>query len=216
MVNNFDLIKELLKFESPDDFYFVQVIQRKKDHKDENKRLGRNNNARLVKAYYVESIKYLEEHQPEMIALAEMFNARVGINLNIRSRRQVAYEMLEQLAMSLKAGNHSLAKLYNSCCGMVHSKDKLWLIDVDEPKVSPLMLADIEYKYEPKSIPEFDEVGMPIPGTFKSKIVAQIPTKNGWHVITTPFNSLEFSKDYPEIEIHKNNPTILYIPNSKT
>ena len=30
-VNNFDLIRNLLKFEDKDDFYFLQIIQRKKD-----------------------------------------------------------------------------------------------------------------------------------------------------------------------------------------
>lgn len=30
-IDNFDLIEENLKFESNDDFYFLQVIQRKKD-----------------------------------------------------------------------------------------------------------------------------------------------------------------------------------------
>ena len=39
-VDNFDLIEEFLKFESEDDFYFLQVIQRKKDGNE----TGRGNN----------------------------------------------------------------------------------------------------------------------------------------------------------------------------
>ena len=131
MVDNFALIKSLLNFEDPANFYFMQVIQRKKDHKEENKRLGRNNNARLVKAYYIYSVEQYEEYKPEMIALAKLFNARVGINLNKRNNEQVAFLMLEQLAASLKAGNYNLSKIYNSCCGMVVGQDKLWLVDLD-------------------------------------------------------------------------------------
>lgn len=57
-VDNFDLIEEFLKFESEDDFYFLQVIQRKKDGNE----TGRGNNgARLIKAYYIHSIEHLEE-----------------------------------------------------------------------------------------------------------------------------------------------------------
>ena len=41
--------------------------------------------------------------------------------------------------------------------------------------------------------------------------VAEIETKNGWHLITYPFNLQEF-KDVVPHDIHKNNPTILYIP----
>lgn len=36
MVDNFDLIKSLLKFESKDDFYYLQIIQRSKDNLDDS------------------------------------------------------------------------------------------------------------------------------------------------------------------------------------
>ncbi len=32
MINNIEIIKSLLKFESPDEFYFLQIIKRKKDN----------------------------------------------------------------------------------------------------------------------------------------------------------------------------------------
>lgn len=44
MVDNFELIRTLLKFESKDDFYFIQILQRSKD----NPEIGANN--RLVKS----------------------------------------------------------------------------------------------------------------------------------------------------------------------
>lgn len=47
MVDNFDLIKSLLKFESKDDFYYLQIIQRSKDNPD----IGVNN--RLVRSYCI-------------------------------------------------------------------------------------------------------------------------------------------------------------------
>ena len=31
-VNNFGLIRSLLEFRTEDDFYFLQILQRKKDH----------------------------------------------------------------------------------------------------------------------------------------------------------------------------------------
>ncbi|WP_265091158.1 hypothetical protein, partial [Acinetobacter baumannii] len=45
---------------------------------------------------------------------------------------------------------------------------------------------------------------------------AEIPTMNGCHLITKPFNLQKFKEKFPEIDVHKNNPTILYIPNSLT
>lgn len=200
MVDNFDLIKLLLKFENPDDFYFVQVIQRKKDHKEENKRLGRNNNARLIKAYYIYSVEQLEEYKDEIIALSKMFNARVGINLNRRNSKNVAFEMNEQLAACLKSGNYKLSKLYNSCCGMVTGSDKLWLVDLDAEDLhkTQAVIDGINLLLEPVSVIE--------------KVKAQIPTKNGLHLITTAFNSKKFGEMFPGIEVHKNNPTLLYCP----
>ena len=31
-----------------------------------------------------------------------------------------------------------------------------------------------------------------------------------YHIITTPFNMEAFKKLYPEVDVHKNNPTILF------
>lgn len=199
MVDNFELIRKLLKFDTPNDFYFMQVIQRKKDHKEENKRLGRNNNARLVKAYYIYSVEQFDEYRLEMIALANMFNARVGINLNRRNNEQVAFMMNEQLAACLTSKNYNLSKLYNSCCGMMTGKDKLWLVDIDSKDPDKCMeIIDFLNTLEPVGIAD--------------KIVATIPTKSGVHLITTAFSSKVFGEQHPEMEVHKNNPTVVYIP----
>ena len=37
-----------------------------------------------------------------------------------------------------------------------------------------------------------------------------IPTKSGYHLITEPFNLQQFKEKYPNIDVHKNNPTLLY------
>lgn len=198
-VDNFALIRPLLKFEEGN-FYFMQVIQRKKDHKEENKRLGRNNNARLVKAYYVNSFEKYDEYKDEMIALAKLFNARVGINLNPRNEEICALEMLEQLASCIKSKNFHLAKLYNSVCGASLGTDKLWLVDLDTK--------------EPDLIKEVIDFLVVIEPVGVDKLIAQIPTKNGVHLITRAFNTKAFAEKCPEIEIHKNNPTIVYIPDT--
>lgn len=197
MVDNFDLIESLLDFSNSDkEFYFVQVIQRKKDHKDSNRRLGRNNSARLIKAFYINDLKKWKEYKEEIIALSKLFNARAGINLNKRKYKEVALEMMEQLAHNIKSENYNVSKLYNSVCGQVKSKDRLWILDIDDINFNVLKMKEILY-YLPAS---------------GDKYVATIPTKSGFHIITKPFNTLEFKKIYPQIDIHKNNPTNLYIP----
>jgi hypothetical protein len=46
------------------------------------------------------------------------------------------------------------------------------------------------------------------------KIEAIIPTKNGHHIITKKFDVMEFKKYYPDVDIQKKNPTLLYYPKS--
>ena len=49
----------------------------------------------------------------------------------------------------------------------------------------------------------------------KPNVIGYIPTKNGWHIITRPFNLKQFEPytlEY-QIDIQKNNPTILYLYN---
>jgi len=55
MIDNLDKIKPLLNFESEDDFYYLQILQRKK----ENPELG--SNSRVIKNYYIKSVEELEK-----------------------------------------------------------------------------------------------------------------------------------------------------------
>lgn len=42
--------------------------------------------------------------------------------------------------------------------------------------------------------------------------IIDFPNENGFHLITKPFNMEEFRALHPTIDIHKDNPSILYIP----
>ena len=76
-------------------------------------------------------------------------------------------------------------------------KNKKWILDVDNvDEISPIMMSYIDNKCEP--------VG--------SKCLTIIKSKSGFHLITKPFNVDTFTKHYYNIEIHKDNPTNLYIP----
>lgn len=203
MINNFDLISSKLKFENEHEFYFLQIIQRKKEVPD----LGSNN--RVIKTYYVYSLEKLEKYKQEIIDLCTQFNARAYIHLNRRNSKVLAFEMLELLAKNIKSEDYNqLGNLYNSVCGHHHSdKDKTWIIDLDGDEVNNIkqIKETIEY-LEPLLFTNLDT------GKCESKIIAEIPTKNGIHLITKPFNSQKFGVKYPNIDLHKNNPTILFIP----
>jgi len=205
MIDNFDIISKILSFDSEDDFYFVQILQRKKDNPGGS--FGSNNSSRLIKAYYITSLEKLYKHKEEMIFFANHFNARVGINLNKRSFYKTAFNTLKKIAEQMHNKDfYNIKSAYNTSCGIHNgNQDKIWLLDIDNVEISPIMLAFIEHNCNP--ITTYDEkLG------FDSKIIAIIPSKSGFHLITKPFDTREFCQKYPDISIHKNNPTNLYIP----
>jgi hypothetical protein len=103
--------------------------------------------------------------------------------------------------------------LFDSVVGQIKTQEKRWIVDVDgEHLYSPVMIAFIEYKCDPITKVKFDEVGMPIGHEVGPKIEAIIPTKNGHHLITKKFDVKKFKDKYPDVDIQKKNPTLLFLP----
>lgn len=199
MIDNFELIESLLNFDNSDEFYFLQVIQRKKDFEEGQKRIGRNNNNRLIKAYYIYNLQQLREYKEEIVCLCHLFNARAGINLNRRHTKDVTLKCLEMIAIALRKNEFDcISKIYNSACGKESSTDKTWIVDID---------VDEKNKHE-GVVDYIENYCQPFNG---SKIITKIPSRNGYHLITKRFDREKFASSYPFIEIHTNNPTNLYI-----
>lgn len=210
MINNFEQISKLLKWESEDDFYFVQIIQRKKDNPGNIH--GSNNSSRIIKAYYITSLENLELQKEEMIFLADKFNARIGISLNRRSFYKTAFETLKIIADQMHNKSFKeVRKAYNRACGIHNGdSDKVWLLDVDKI-TDPELLAMFDYPEERREYFMRDLIAKAMP-IGEDKILAKVPSKSGYHLLTKPFDSREFIKQLPEVSLHKNNPTNLYIP----
>lgn len=199
MVNNFEQIKNLLTFESEDDFYLLQILRRKKENPD----VG--NKPNVVKTYYIDSIEYLDKLKPEIIGLCEERNARAYITVNRRSFKKVALKTLQEIANNIESGNYkSVRKAYESMAGKHSSeKDKKWIIDID---FNDYLNNKTEFAKISAFAQDLQEDANREP--FSEPIL----TKNGIHIITRPFNLDKFRKKYPDVEIHKDRYTILYIP----
>lgn len=198
MIDNLELIKPLLEFKSPDDFYYLQILQRKK----ENSELG--SNSRVIKNYYIKSIEHLELRYQEIKDLCILFNARASIRLNRRSFEKVAFKTLQNIANSMSNKEYSfINKSYDRACGFGHNdKNKSWIIDIDK---NELPFVDL--------IIESFQIVEPI----GDKLIIKIPSKTGIHLITKPFNVLEFTNNLKKhvdihLDIQKDNPTNLFIP----
>ena len=201
-VNNTAKIGTMMSFDD-DDFYFIQILKRRKDNADLERDMVVINN------YYVESIEHYIKVIPHIIELCIMENARAYIRLNKRNYKKLGPHMVKRVVDIVFSENSSSLKgVFNSIAGEYHSDpDKKWVVDVDyndvfnesndgEKNFSDLIYDLGKLQSEAKRVP----------------MLVQIPTKNGIHIITRPFNVQEFRKLYPKMDIHKDNPTLLYCP----
>lgn len=208
MVDNFKLIRDYLKFESEDDFYFLQILQRKKDGPGPNgvKVTGTNNKSRAIKTYYISSVEYLDKIEGEVKHLCYYFNARAMIILSRRSYKQTALLEMVQVSNMIMSGQYMNVKsAYNSSCVKSKSLDKYFLIDIDEEDLAHKELIKNYIQNEARN----DEVN------YGERILLELPTKHGYHLITTPFDVRGLLKVYPKEKqefVHKDGPTILYVP----
>lgn len=190
MVDNFELIKLLLSFTNDDEFYFLQILKRNK----ENPGLGRN--SKVIKSYYINSMDHFCNKTEEIKLLCELHNARCYINLTKRSYEKIAFHNLKKVTDCLMNKDFkSIKTAYDSVCGMYSTGEKYWLVDVDTHDFNIVLnLAQIIKRTESQYDPN---------------VVAFIPTINGWHIITHPFQLNKFDTTI-EHDLHKNNPTLLY------
>ena len=197
MINNIDLIKPLLNFSNDGDFYMLYVFKRKKDQPEGER--DNHQSVRTIKTYCIESIDHLERRYDEIIQLCEMFKARAYIHVQKQNHKDVSLNMLSSLAERIRDGVSNQKGLFDSVVGQIKTQEKRWVVDIDNKDIQELRNVQVTIN---KCKPEGP----------KTKYV--IPTKNGFHLITDKFDVLEFKKQYPEIDIQKKNPTLLYLPNS--
>jgi len=180
-----------------DYFYHLQIIQRKKDIEG----LGCNNI--LLKAIIIDDDHPLDKFKDDIIDMCEFYQARAYINVGPKSKKKVAIQMLQDLAQCFAKNDFNYTKrLWNTAAGTVSPFLKRWIIDCD--------ITD-EFTMEDKQnviniVHESSPEGY--------KIIGIIPTLHGYHIITTSFDSRRLKEEYPSIDIHKNNPTVLYVPDS--
>lgn len=192
MINNFKIIKPLLEFPNNDIYYHLQILRRGKDHPE----LSAAN--RVIKSYFICSLESLDYVEDEIKKLCEFFGARAYINLAPKSIKKTTMLQLKYLAQRAYEGDFKkIWKSWNTCAGEIKGEKPRWIVDIDYP-LEDKFLDSIFWNI----LEELDPKG--------SKFIAEIPTKSGYHLITTPFNLQQFKEKYPDIDVHKNNPTLLY------
>lgn len=198
MVDNFALIREHLEFYNENTFYFLQLIKRRKENPD------MESNSQVIHSYYIYSKEDLDALEAQIKKTCKDENCRAYINLNDLDLEKVSLNALCETARLIKDKEYKkIIKVWSAACGMTKgSVKKKWLFDLDGEQALP--------ENKQKMI---DLINAQEPNVEENKIVMEVPTKNGIHLITRTFNIKEFSKVYNFAELcHKDNPTILFIP----
>jgi hypothetical protein len=132
-----------------------------------------------------------------------MFKARSYIHVQKQNHKDVSLNMLALLAERIRDGVSNQKGLFDSVVGQIKTMEKRWIIDIDtKDEIIVHRIAHIINQMKPEG----------------DKIITCIPTKNGYHLITSRFDVLTFNKmmslqgDVPDIQ--KKNPTLLFLPES--
>lgn len=203
-INNFGQIKSQLTFgESDNLFLHLQILRRGKDHP------GLPAANKLIRSWLVRSAEHLESLKDEVVFLCEHYGARAYISCVPKSIEKLNQLIMRKLTDNQYTGNViNPWHVFNSACGELQGVEKRWVVDIDTKDADELEFIKLEIdriwvNTHPQDWGKIRE---------SAWLLAKIPTLNGYHLITYPFNLQEFRKRFPEVEVKKNGLTALYVP----
>ena len=205
MIDNINIIKPLLNFEKQGDFYMLYVFKRKKDQPEGEK--DNHQSVRTIKTYCIESLDHLDRRYEEVKQMCEMFKARAYIHVQKQNHFDVSLNMMVALAQRIQDGNTNQKGLFDSVVGQIKTQEKRWIIDVDNVSTDG-------FNHDPSQIEMREYINELQKEAGREPHMTFIKTRSGFHIITQPFNVMKFKERYPEVDIQKKNPTLLYYPNS--
>lgn len=176
VIDNFDLIRSKLTFESQFDRYIIHIIKRAKD--DKGRLFGVNETNRMLKTFYITSTEYFDKKRPVIETLCKDNIARAYILPQVRNNSDCLRNLLKLTVNNLDNPTQKPDHLIRSAyCGYHGSRDAKWIIDIDSefmPFVNTIRDAIIK---------NLNEIGK------SESDLYFVPTKNGCHIVTSPFNS---------------------------
>lgn len=191
MVDNTKLIRQkLLDFKDPGDFYVCHVIQRAKDKRADgtlNPGDTRDEGQRLIKSWYVDSMDYFEKKLPIMKEVADANHARLYFMPQVRNKLTVNRVLAKAIIDAIdETGLRYDHLVRTAVCGCHASRQKMWILDVDDEDFGGHELAR---KFADVLDEEIFRWAQHAGGPGNNIYMARIyETRNGWGVVTKPFD----------------------------
>lgn len=181
MVDNFEKIYGFLNFDSivDDEYYAVYVVIRGKDQEPPSTIFD------IVKTYCITSKEQLKDKEEEIKKLCEFFNARAYLDATKRKRRNFLLKAIECIAESIARNtNESFERIFENACKHCHIPfgETRWIVDIDtkdENEITKIKECLQKCKFDDSEL-----------------ITLEIPTKNGFHLVTKPFHKRNFIEMY--------------------
>lgn len=198
-------------------FYVVQLLQRQKDNPKQQfmNPNFRNNSNRTIQQFQIYSLEDWDLKIPTIIDLAKYYQARVYIELNLKDSKDVFAQMFKNMSERFSTCNYTkLHRLYNEAVGQtptMKNTQKRWLVDIDthdRKTIDDVKSAILSLRGGSETRVVVQDNGKKI---FYADVIAEIPTKNGVHLITTSFQKDEFTRRFPDVDVHTSNPTIAWM-----
>ena len=199
-IDNFNIVASWFdNLSDQGDFFFVQVMQRNKEKNNVS------SSGYVIKDYHFFDKETFLSKKEEITTLCKTFNARAYFWVNPRNCKEVQYEIIREALEAIELGTHKLFKCVSRALGRkrCNKYKSKWILDFDTKDWSLInKYLDLVRKCRPNV----------------NKILYYVPTVNGIHVITLGFDLEQFKQELAiakldNIDIHKDNPTILYYSN---
>lgn len=208
-IDNFELIKKHLTFVPVEerwldkngkqmselrhyDRYVIHVLRRPKDCKELVNSLGSNESQRLLKTYFIDNLEYFDKKVPAIKELCKANNARAYILLQVRNTRDCLLNLNNKITEVLLKKNYGIKPerlLRQAYCDYHSSRKPVWMLDIDNDK---------SYGWTKDSILDMVKSNLAACGKNPDEVYV-VPTRNGYHVITEPFNTLVAEKACPMV-----------------
>lgn len=209
IIDNFDIFRSHMTFEKARKFdtktgnletindtydrYIVHIIKRAKDAS--GKSYGVNESNRLIKTFEIGSLEYFDKKREVIIDLCRSNGARAYILPQVRSTYDCLKELTKICVDNLENPTVKFQHLLRSClCAMHKSRDKKWILDLDSDSMTEYSVLTGFPRCRLTSCTwEVDEVLEIVQDELIScgknpDDAYVVETKNGCHIITSPFN----------------------------
>lgn len=218
MINNFPRIAGLMaryffdQCVSRKYFFHIQVLQRRKDNPSIS-----SGDIRL----YTKNVRDLDELSDcmgEVVDICEREKARAYINVAPKPFNAFNRALMSRLATWIQFfGHQDPAQLCTALYEELEPEVKVWVINIDSKETEYInsIIYSIHKAIKEERVKMNESFGLSLTEVKQHEwLYGKIPTPNGVHLLTTPFDLEMFKAKHPEIRVFKNHPTLLYYPDS--